>query len=194
MKHANEPAKGKQEGFKRVSAGWHIFEFQEGIAKLQNKEQELSKNKDGDQLWKFPTKVNDEDDADHDTPYDIILAENDQGDKWLARYMKASNATKFAAFEKAYPGEHSFFEDAILQKIMASKNQITGERIRLKIEVREAKEPKPGEPKKDPYINVVAWAAVGDKLEDVDSELFAGKGAGKKEAGKKAPVVDDEPF
>jgi hypothetical protein len=189
MKHADEPAKGKQEGFKRVSAGWHIFEFQEGIAKLQNKEQELSKNKDGDQLWKFPTKVNDEDDADHETAYDIILAENDQGDKWLVRYMKASNATKFAAFEKAYPGEHSFFEEAIIQKIMASKNQLTGERIRLKIEVRDNKKDA-----NNPFYNVVAWAAVSEKLEDVDSELFAGKGAGKKEAGKKAPAVDDESF
>jgi hypothetical protein len=189
MKFKDEPAKGKQEGFKRVSAGWHIFEFQEGIAKLQNKEQELSKNKDGDQLWKFPTKVNDEDDADHETAYDIILAENDQGDKWLARYMKASNATKFAAFEKAYPGEHSFFEEAIIQKIMASKNQLTGERIRLKIEVRDNKKDA-----NNPFYNVVAWAAVSEKLEDVDSELFAGKGAGKKEAGKKAPAAADEDF
>jgi hypothetical protein len=35
---------------------------------------------------------------------------------------------------------------------------------------------------------------VSEKLEDVDSELFAGKGAGKKEAGKKAPAAADEDF
>ena len=189
MKHADEPAKGKQEGFKRVTGGWHIFEFLEGIAKLQNKEQELSKNKDGDQLWKFPTKVNDDDDADHDTSYDIILAENDQGDKWLARYMKASNPVKFAAFEKAYPGEHSFFEEAIIQKIMASKNQLTGERIRLKIEVRDNKKDA-----NNPFYNVVAWANVSEKLADVDLELFAGKSGSKKEPAKSKPVVEDEGF
>ena len=189
MKGANEPAKGKQEGFKRVSGGWHLFEFLEGIAKLQNKEAELSKNKDGDQLWKFPTKVADENDADFDIAYDIILAENDQGDKWLARYMKAANIKKFEAFEKAYPGDRSFFEKDIIEKIMASKNQLTGERVLLKIDVRENKKDA-----NNPFYNVVAWLPKDASQSDKD-ELEGGKqDGGKKESTKSQPAVDDDVF
>jgi len=190
MKGANEPAKGKEAGFKRVSAGWHIFEFQEGIAMLQNKEGELSKNKDGDQLWKFPTKVSDEDDHDFETAYDIILPENDNGDKWLARYLKAANIKKFEAFEKAYPGDHSFFEKAIIEKIMASKNQITGERVRLKIDVRDNKKDA-----NNPFYNVVAWLPVSASQAEMDELDGGAKGGGKKaEEAKEQAVVNDEDF
>jgi hypothetical protein len=190
MKFKDEPAKGVQEEFSRVSEGWHIFEFLEGMKKQTDKETgELSKTPKGDQKWQFPTKVVDEDDPDNEIPYMIFLNEDEFGEKWLARFLKAANITKFAAFEKAYPGDHSFFEEAIIQKIMASKNQLTGERLKLKIELRD----NPKNPKQ-PFRNVVAWAAMNEKVDELDGELFAGKGGGKKEAAKKAPVADDEGF
>jgi len=191
MKGVNEPAKGKQEGFKRVSGGWHVFEFLEGIAKLQNKEGELSTNKDGDQLWKFPTKVNDESDTDNDIGYDIILPENDSDYKWLARYLKAANAKKFAEFEKAFPGDRSFFEEDIIKKIMASKNQLTGEMVKLKIEVRDNKKDA-----NNPFYNVVAWlpmSATQAEMDELDGAKKGGAAAAKVNKEKDV-VVDDEPF
>jgi hypothetical protein len=188
MKFREEEGKGKAEGFKKVSSGWHKMAFQEGIKILTNKEGETSTNADGDVAWKFPTKVIDESDPDFDVIYDVILHANDVGEKWLVRYYKAANNTKFEKLEKKYPGDRSFFEQEIIEKVMAGQAQIVGEGIYFKFAERPNKKDKD-----NPYINIVAWAPPNSTQADLDAisgDKGGGKAAGK--AAEKPPANDDE--
>jgi len=189
MKFTEEPGKGKAEGFKKVSTGWHKMTFQEGIKVLTKADGETSVNADGDVAWKFPAKVSDENDQDYDIGYDVILHANDVGEKWLVRYYKAAALAKFEKLEKKYPGDRSFFETEIIEKVMAGQAQLVGESIYFKFAERPNKKDKD-----NPYLNIVAWAPPNSTPADLEAISGGDKGGVKKEAAKPKQEDIDEPF
>lgn len=179
-----------QVGFKRVEDGWHLFQFAEGIGKVQNKEGELAKDKNGNQLWKFPLIVVDEDDSDNGVSMDHVVSENDQGEQFVIDAL--GTVGKFDAFAKAFPNAASVFEQTVIEKIMASKNQLTGCMIRYKTK----QSPNKKSPD-NPYVNIAAFGPVAKSIEALEAELgLASKDekGGKKESKKAKVVEEDEPF
>ena len=157
-------------GFKKPADGWHIVEMGEGVALLAYKE-----DKDGHKagatvvdakgckLWKFPAKINDADAEDNGADISQIIAENAFGEQKIADILVAIGKGK--KFEEAFPGDHSFFESAIMDKIKIS---IPGQVCKMKTSTS-----------KDGYINVQEIATIAFKPEE--------KKGGKKDAPKEGP-------
>jgi len=189
---ANE--KGRiDSGFRRPEDGWHIGKFLEGIDYLKTKkdgDEIISTNKAGDKNWKIPCVIDDEDDESNEVNQDIIVAENKKGEQMLTDILGATGL--FKAFAKAFPDENlSIFEPKVMDKI---KGKLPGQYWRFKTaQTKNTKDPD------HPYVNVVGFGPMAQSVESLEAELFPekkGKGekAGKKEAGKAAPVVEDEEF
>jgi hypothetical protein len=151
-------------GFKKPADGWHIVEMGEGIDLLKNKEGEIVKDKKDAKLWKFPAKINDANADDNGADIGQVISETSFGEQKIADIL--AGAGEFANFEKAYPGDHSFFESAIMDKI---KIKVPEKFCKMKTETS-----------KDGYVNVVEIATMQFKPEEK-----AGKG--KKET--KAPAA-----
>jgi len=150
-------------GFKKPTDGWHLVEMGEGIDVLKDKEGAVSKDAKGNNLWKFPAKINDENAEDHGINVDIIVSENTAfGEQKVADILAAIG--EFENFEKHFPGDHSFFESAIMDKV---KIKVPNKLLRLKTETS----------KDGKYSNVVEIAST--KFAPAEAAPAAGKAAGK---------------
>ena len=174
-----------EQGFKRADDGWHVVKFDEGIDYLKNKEGEISVTKSGDNRWKFPLVVEDENDDNNGVKIDFITQENDKGENMIAGFLLTVGL--LAAFEKNFPGDVSLFEDKVMQKI---KVKMPGQFMRIKTK----QSPNKKDPD-NPYVNIIAWGPMSSSVEKLEAELFGDKKTGgtKKEKVKKeaAPIDDD---
>jgi hypothetical protein len=181
-----------EQGFKRVSDGWHLFEVKEGIGHLQKKvDGDLVdvKDKNGNLAWKFPFMVADDNDPDFEIEHDAIVYANDYGEEMVMKFLAATGRQE--AFIKAFPGDVSVFQDEVMNKIKASKNQLTGQRLHMLI-VRTPNKKDPD----NPYINIGGYGRATDTLAELNKLVPAKKEvAGKgKEKEKSASAVDDDVF
>ena len=183
-------ATGKNEGFKIPEDGWHIVKFNEGIAVLQKDGKDLTNDK-GDKLWKIPVVIDDENDASNEAAIDQLAYEDDRGEQVVANMLACTKLLD--KFEKAFPGDRSFFEPDIMDKI---KTKLPGTYAVFKTEKFEDK-------KKNTRIRLLGWGPISfkDKLDELDKQLFPEKhkAGAKTESGKKggektAPAAQDDGF
>jgi len=167
-----------------------VFKVDEGIDYLKKKDKEgneqISTSKAGDKNWKFKLVVDDEDDEANGQSVDIIASENKRGEQTVTDLLGATG--QFAAFQKAFPGDISIFEEKVMSKL---KGKLPGQLMRGKV--------KHNPDRKDPdkvYANLVGFGKMSDSVEQLEKDLFPEKAkkAGKKEAEKAAPEVPDDEF
>jgi len=181
-----------EQGFKRAENGWHIVEFQEGIAPLTNKEDEEVLNKQGDLLWKIPMKVNDEQDVSDEVDVDCIAGENAKGEQMLVDFLGAVGL--FGKFAKAFPGDESIFDKECMKQV---KTRLPGEMMRIKTEQNEYTD---GKGDKQTAVNIVAFGKMSDSVKELEAALFPGKGSGsagttdKIEEGSESTGEAKDPF
>ena len=161
-------------GFKKPTDGWHVVEMGEGIDILKDKEGVAAKDAKGNNLYKFPAKINDENAEDHGVNVDIIVSENTPfGEQKVADILAAIG--EFDNFEKHFPGDHSVFETALMDKI---KIKVPNKFLKLKTETS----------KDGKYSNVVEIAST--KFVAKETVPAAGKSAaGKSKAKEAAPAA-----
>lgn len=162
-------------GFKRPEDGWHKVELGEGIDLMKDKEGKVVQDAKGNNLWKFPAKINDEDASDHEADISLIIAETPFGEKKIGDIIAAIGMKD--AFEKNFPGDRSFFEQAIMDKV---KIKVPGKFCQMRTETS----------KDGKYSNVVEIATM--KFKAVDKAAAAPKetAKGKKETKKEETVAD----
>jgi hypothetical protein len=116
-------AKGREHaewGFKKPNDGWHLVELLEGAGEMK-KDGEIMKDEKGNTLYKIPAKINDESAEDHGADISIsFLSATPFGEQKVADLLAAIG--EFDNFEKAFPGDRSFFEQAIFDKIKIKTN------------------------------------------------------------------------
>lgn len=169
-------------GFKRAEDGWHVAKFIEGIDILRNKEQEESKNKAGDRLWKFTLAIDDANDESNEVKVDIIVSENETGEQLVVNFMERIGL--YDAFLKAFPGDDSVFTSKVMDKI---KQKFPDKFIRIKTKQNPYKDKNGGE---QIAVNVVAYGKMSDSVEKLEAEL-SGK-VSKKEGKQETKVADDD--
>jgi len=160
-------------GFKRPEDGWHIVEMGEGIDLMKDKEGVVVKDAKGNNLWKFPAKINDEDASDHEADISLIIAETAFGEKKISDIIAAIGQKD--NFEKAFPGDRSFFEPAIMDKV---KIKVPGQFCQMRTETS----------KDGKYSNVVEIATM--KFKAVDKPVAAPKDIPKGKVKKEETVAD----
>jgi hypothetical protein len=153
-------------GYKKPEDGWHVVEMGEGIDAMKDGEGKLVKDKKDNQLWKFPAKINEEGSESHGLDVSIVLAETGFGEKKIADIISAIGQAD--NFEKAFPGDRSFFESAIMDKI---KIKLPGQFCKMRTELS----------KDGKYSNVMEIASLKFKPEEAVKGKVDKKGA-KKEA------------
>ena len=179
-------------GFRRPDEGWHIGKFLEGIDYLKTKkdgDEIISTNKQGDNNWKFPMVIEDEDDDCNEVKHDIIVAENKRGEQMVADILGCTGL--FEKFTKKFKGDESVFDVEVIKLI---KTQLPNQFWRFKVKnVENKKDPD------NPYVNIVGFGKVSDSIASLEAALFPdkkGKGGGKA-AGKameKPAVEEEDPF
>ena len=173
-------------GFRRPDEGWHIGKFLEGIDYLKTKkdgDEIISTNKQGDNNWKFPMVIEDEDDDCNEVKHDIIVAENKRGEQMVADILGCTGL--FEKFTKKFKGDESVFDVEVIKLI---KTQLPNQFWRFKV--------KNVENKKDsdnPYVNIVGFGKVSDSIASLEAALFPDKKGGSKAAGKAATKTADKP-
>jgi hypothetical protein len=174
----NQPTDdGRIGGFKHPSDGFHLCEFLEGIELMMKDGQPMLTTKKSNKQWKFPAKVNDENDADHGLDCSIpFIAEDDWGEKRIANILHGAGL--FADFEKHFPGDRSFFETAIMDKI---KMKLPGKFAKIEVETNA-----------NGQLNILTVKPVSYNPE-ADKKAEKGKAAGKgKTADKQQEVSKGE--
>lgn len=169
-------------GFKKPEDGWHKVEMGEGIDQMvYSKDMEGHKvgesvvDGKGNKLWKFPAKINDEDATDHEADISLVIAETPFGEKKIGDIIAAIGMKD--GFEKNFPGDRSFFEAAIMDKV---KIKVPGQFCQMRTETS----------KDGKYSNVVEIATM--KFKAVEKSTAAPKDAAKgKTATKKEDTVAD---
>jgi len=116
-------------GFKMPSDGWHRVEMLEGIDYFK-KEGEIQTDKKGEKAWLFPAKISDDQDPDDGIRVNQFVYESDFGEQKIADIL--AGIGEMANFEKAFPGERSFFESAIMDKI---KIKVPGKFLKMRTEL-----------------------------------------------------------
>jgi hypothetical protein len=170
-------------GFKRPLDGWHIVEMGEGIDLMHDKDGKVMQNDKGENFWKFPAKINNPDAADHEADISVSwITESAFGEKKIGDIIAAIGQKD--NFEKAFPGDRSFFETAIMDKV---KIKVPGQFCQMRTETS----------KDGKYSNVVEIATM--KYKPVEKGTVApkeGKGKVKKseetvaDAGAQAKTED----
>lgn len=115
-------------GFKKPNDGWHLVEMGEGIAALE-KEGEPVKDDKGNVLYKLPAKINDAQAEDHGVDISQVVSATPFGEKKIADILAAVG--EFENFEKAFPGDRSFFEQSIFDKV---KVKLPGKFLKMRTE------------------------------------------------------------
>jgi hypothetical protein len=162
-------------GFKKPTDGWHLVEMGEGIDVLKDKEGLIAKDAKGNNLWKFPAKINDETAEDHGINVDIIVSENTAfGEQKVADILAAIG--EFENFEKHFPGDHSVFETALMDKI---KIKVPNKFLKLKTETS----------KDGKYSNVIEIASTKFVPKDSQAPAAGKAAAGKGKTKEAAPSV-----
>jgi len=175
-----------ESGFRRAEDGWHMVKFNEGIDLLTNKEGELALSKGGEQNWKIPMVVDDVDDASHEVEIDLIVTENDKGEKMLTNILGATDL--YVAFAKNFPGDVSVFDEKCINKI----KQKLPEKYWL---IKTKQNPYKDKVGKDQIaVNIIGFGKSSDKVDKLEAELFPSGGAKAGKAKKAAPLVEDEDF
>lgn len=116
-------------GFKKPEDGWHTVEILEGIDFLKDKEGAIIEDAKGNQLHKIPAKINDENAPDHEADISIIVSKTPFGEQKIADILYGVG--KFAAFEKNFPGEVSFFDTKVMN---ALKTKLPGSFCQMRTE------------------------------------------------------------
>jgi hypothetical protein len=160
-------------GFKKPEDGWHKVEMGEGIDLMKDKEGKVVQDAKGNNLWKFPAKINDEDASDHEADISLIIAETAFGEKKIGDIIAAIGQKD--NFEKAFPGDRSFFETAIMDKV---KIKVPGQFCQMRTETS----------KDGKYSNVVEIATM--KFKPVDKSVAAAKDTAKGKGKKEETVAD----
>jgi len=162
-------------GFKKPEDGWHKVELGEGIDLMKDKEGKVVQDAKGNNLWKFPAKINDEDATDHEADISLVIAETPFGEKKIGDIIAAIGMKD--AFEKNFPGDRSFFEQAIMDKV---KIKVPGQFCQMRTETS----------KDGKYSNVMEIATM--KFKAVEKAGAAHKDTAKgKAAAKKEETVAD---
>lgn len=168
-------------GFKKPEDGWHIVEMGEGIeAMVYSKDVDGHKTGEkvvdgkGNQLWKFPAKINDENASDHEADISLVIAETAFGEKKIGDIIAAIGMKD--QFEKAFPGDRSFFEQPIMDKV---KIKVPGHFCQMRTETS----------KDGKYSNVVEIATM--KFKPVETKAAAKDTAKGKSAAKTEETVVD---
>jgi hypothetical protein len=149
-------------GFRHPNDGWHKVEMGEGIDLMKDKEGKVVQDAKGNNLWKFPAKINDEDASDHEADIGLVIAETPFGEKKIGDVIAAIGQKE--NFEKAFPGDRSFFEQAIMDKV---KIKIPGQFCQMRTETS----------KDGKYSNVVEIATM--KFKAVEKGTAAPKDMAK---------------
>jgi hypothetical protein len=157
-------------GFKKPLDGWHLVEIGEGHGMLKNKEGELVKNDKGEQLWKFNAKINDDTAEDNEADVSQIVTESAFGERKIADILAAIG--EFKKFEEKFPGDRSFFEEAIINRVII---QIQHKFCKMRTETT----------KDGKYTNVMEIASVKYNPTDSKKEKVAGKTGKEKVAETK---------
>jgi hypothetical protein len=131
-------------GFKKPNDGWHVVMMGEGIDFLK-KEGAVVKDDKGNDLYKFPAKISDETAEDHNADCSLIISATPFGEKKIADILVAID--EFDNFEKAFPGDRSFFETEIMSKI---KIKVANRLLKMKTETS----------KDGKYSNVISTANI----------------------------------
>lgn len=155
-------------GFKKPNDGWHIVQMGEGIDILK-KEGVPVKDDKGNLLYKFPAKINDEAAEDHNADIGQIISATPFGEKKIADLLVAIG--EFENFEKAFPGERSFFENEIFSKV---KIKVPNRLLKMKTETS----------KDGKYSNVVNTASINYHPEEAKA---GGKKSGSAQNQSTAP-------
>jgi len=175
MKSKGYAGQGKDSadwGFTPPSDGWHMIEFQEGIAYLE-KDGKVLEDKKGKKLIAFPAVIKEDGTDDDGKKVSVIVAEGtDFGEQKVADILVATEL--FEKFEQHFPGDVSVFDSAPWSKIVTS---VPGKFAKIKIEAS----------KDGKFANIVGLTNVKTKVEEKPKE--SGKGAAKEE--KKAPANQD---
>lgn len=161
-------------GFKKPEDGWHKVEMGEGIDLMKDKEGKVVQDAKGNNLWKFPAKINDEDASDHEADISLIIAETAFGEKKIGDIIAAIGQKD--NFEKAFPGDRSFFEQAIMDKV---KIKVPGQFCQMRTETS----------KDGKYSNVVEIATM--KFKPAETKAEAPKDTKGKAVSKKEETVAD---
>jgi hypothetical protein len=178
-------------GFKKPEDGWHIVEMGEQISLLTYAKDEKGHqagdpylDDKGNKKWKFPAKINNPEAVDHEVEISLVIAETPFGEKKIGDIIAAIGMKD--AFEKNFPGDRSFFEQAIMDKV---KIKVPGQFCQMRTETS----------KDGKYSNVVEIATMKfkavDKAAAAPKDIPKGKTAGKKEetvadAGEQAKTAD----
>jgi len=184
---AEVPATGKVEsGFRMPSDGWHVFKFEEGIGLLTNKDGDIVMNDRGARCWKFVLSVDDDKDEDNGTTIDVLVYEDskkgaDMVESWLAA------TGLLGKFAKNFPN-NEVFDEPVMSKVKVS---LPKELIKGKTEQRTTKSKKDG--KEYTRANLVAWGPMKGNEEEMDAELFGGKGSGNGGGKASKPAAESKP-
>lgn len=155
-------------GFSLPVDGWHTVEMLEGIDYVLDKDSgQIKTDKKGEKCWLFPVKINDEADEANNARLNQFVYENNFGEQKIADIL--AGIGEFQNFDKAFPGDHSFFESAIMDKI---KIKVPGKFLKMRTETS----------KDGKNVNVVEMAGLKVVIEDK-----------KKDAKKPAEKVDNTP-
>jgi len=137
-------------GFKKPNDGWHIVQMGEGIDFLKKDGAPL-KNDKGNDLYKFPAKINDETADDHGADIGFVVAATPFGEKQIADILVAIGEAE--NFEKAFPGDRSYFENEIFSKV---KIKVANKMLKMKTELS----------KDGKYANIVSTAPMSYQPKD----------------------------
>jgi len=158
-------------GFKKASDGWHNVMMGEGIDFLKKDGMPIKDDK-GNDLYKFPAKINDEAAEDHNVDVSLIIAATPFGERKIADILRAVGEEE--NFEKAFPGDRSYFENEIFSKV---KIKVANKMVKMMTETS----------KDGKYQNVVKIANISYQPKD-DSRKPSNAGAPK--AAAQSPASD----
>ena len=171
---------GATAGFKLPGDGWHVVEFQEGIAFLTGKGGEgIYQNERGFKTYKFPAKVKDDGDPDDGADCSQLVG-MEKGGSYLANILAAVGL--WEQIEKKFPGDDvSVWDDAIMNGV---KTKLPGLTCMMKTEID-----------KKGYLQVRQTASF-KKYKEILAEEAAkgGSKAGKKTETKAAAPAEEAPW
>jgi hypothetical protein len=167
-------------GFKKPSDGWHIVEMGEGIDQMKDKDGTIIKDAKGNILWKFPAKIVEPDSEDNGLDISQVVSENTPaGERKIANFLAAIG--EFENFEKNFPGDRSFFEEAIMSKI---KVKLANRQLKMRTETTTGKDGKE-------YSNLKESASL-KYVPETKEEKSAGKGKAKESAKSTESAADKQ--
>ena len=165
---------------RKAQDGWHMVMFEEGIDFLKDQDGNFYMTKPDSKgnsykRLSFPTSIKEDGEDDGIRVSNAVSVGTDFGEQRVADLLAATGL--FAAFEKNFPEDASFWDENVLNAI---KSKLPGKFCKMRLETNS----------KSGYQNVVELAKADATVSNKEKKTKATGGAGKADVAVPAPSSD----